>query len=99
MSRWIVLAVPVQGVSDTNRDARMVAEFDGSAEDAAQALLHAAGTYAYGLRTVRRREVFKCSDGSYLIRIRGRLSTYAYVIRLAELVSDTDAPSAPGSTV
>lgn len=94
MPRWIVLAVPVQGVSDVNRDARTVAEFDGSAEEAAEALLNAATTYAHGFRTVRRREVFKSSDRSYVVRIRGRLSTYAYVIQLAELVSDTGAPSA-----
>ncbi|MFE7113217.1 hypothetical protein ACFU98_28060 [Streptomyces sp. NPDC057575] len=91
MPRWIVLAVPVEGVADTDRDARTVAEFEGSAEEAETALVQAATTYEHSRWKVRRREIFKCSSRSYFIRIQGRLATYGFLIQLAELMYDSDA--------
>ncbi|SEN88200.1 hypothetical protein [Actinacidiphila rubida] len=90
MPRWIVLAVPVSGVSDAGRDGRTVAEFEASPEEAEAALLKAAHTYEHGVWKVRRREIFKCSNTSYVIRLRNRLATYSFLIQLAELVHDSD---------
>lgn len=95
MSRWIVLAIPVDGVAETDRDAQTVAEFEGNAEEAEAALLRAANTYAHRLWAVRRREVFKCSDRSYFLRVQGRLATYGFLVQLAELVHDSDADPVP----
>ncbi|MEU9804183.1 hypothetical protein [Streptomyces sp. NPDC051000] len=89
MSRWIVLAIPVDGVNEMDRDARTLSEFDGSTEEAETALMKAAGTYEHKLWKVRRREIFKCSSRSYFIRIHGRMATYGLMLQLAELVHDT----------
>ncbi|MGW5421613.1 hypothetical protein [Streptomyces sp. NPDC003943] len=89
MSRWIVLAIPVDGVTETDRDARTLKEFDGSAEEAESSLLEAVNAYEHTLWKVRRREIFKCSSQSYFIRIHGRMATYGFLIQLAELVHDT----------
>ncbi len=91
MPRWIVLAVPVEGVAETDRDARTVAEFDGSTEEAEAALVQAAHAYEHSFWKVRRREIFKCSSRSYFIRLQGRLTTYGFLIQLAELVYDSNA--------
>ncbi|MFJ7065983.1 hypothetical protein [Streptomyces sp. NPDC101115] len=85
MSRWIVLGLPVS----TDEGVRTLAEFDGSPEEAEQALLQAANTFEHDLWKVRRREVFRCSDRSYFIRIHGRVNTRSFVIQLAELVHDS----------
>ncbi|MFE9468262.1 hypothetical protein ACFYNW_32390 [Streptomyces virginiae] len=89
VSRWIVLAIPVAGVSEADRDARTLTEFDGSAEEAETALLEAASTYEHRLWKVRRREIFKCSSRSYFIRMHGRMATYGLLLQLAELVHET----------
>ncbi|MFB6509097.1 hypothetical protein [Streptomyces virginiae] len=88
MSRWIVLAIPVDGVSEADRDARTLTEFDGSAEEAETALLESASTYEHKLWKVRRREIFKCSSRSYFIRIHGRMATYGLLLQLGELVHE-----------
>ncbi|GAA0303069.1 hypothetical protein ACKI1I_14000 [Streptomyces turgidiscabies] len=90
MSRWIVLAVPVDGVAEANSDARTVTELDGTPEEAAAALVQAVQTYEHSSWKARRREVFKCSDRSYYLRLRGRLGTYGFLVQLAELVHDSD---------
>ncbi|MFF5977017.1 hypothetical protein ACFY7C_36535 [Streptomyces sp. NPDC012769] len=92
VSRWIVLAIPVDGVSETDRDARTLKEFDGSAEEAEAALLEAASTYEHSLWKVTRREIFQCSSRSYFLRLRGRLATYGSMLQLAERVRDTAEP-------
>ncbi|MFF2901162.1 hypothetical protein [Streptomyces sp. NPDC057966] len=91
MPRWIALAVPVAGVAEIDREARTVAEFEGSTEEAEAALLQAANAYEHSFWKVRRREIFKCSSRSYFIRLQGRLATYGFLIQLAELVHDSDA--------
>ncbi|MFF5638218.1 hypothetical protein [Streptomyces sp. NPDC012825] len=91
MSRWIVLAIPVSGVSEMDRDARTIAEFDGSAEEAEAALVEAAHTYEHTLWKVNRREIFECSSRSCFLRIHGRVATYGFLIQLAERVHDTAA--------
>lgn len=63
-----------------DREAQIVAEFEGSAEEAATTILQAATGFDHGRRKTRRREVFK-----------DRLSTYGFLIQLAELVHDTDS--------
>ncbi|WP_432126433.1 hypothetical protein [Streptomyces sp. bgisy082] len=93
VSRWIVLAIPVDGVSEMDRNARTLAEFDGSAEEAESALLEAANTYTHKLWKVNRREIFKCSSRSYFLRIHGRMATYGFLLQLAELVRDTAEPT------
>ncbi|MFJ6718497.1 hypothetical protein [Streptomyces sp. NPDC091259] len=93
MSRWIVLAIPVDGVSETDRDARTLAEFEGTAEEAESTLRQTASVYEHKLWKVRRREIFECSSRSYFIRIHGRMTTYCLLIQLAELVHDTEWPT------
>ncbi|MEU8520543.1 hypothetical protein [Streptomyces sp. NBC_01216] len=90
MPRWIVLAIPVEGVADTDRGARTVTEFEGSPEDAEAALLRTAHTYEHRLWKVRRREVFRCSGRSCFLRVHGRMATYGFLLQLAELVHDSD---------
>ncbi|MEV5446087.1 hypothetical protein AB0N23_26615 [Streptomyces sp. NPDC052644] len=91
MSRWIVLAVPTNGMSDASRNGRTVAEFEARTDEAEAALLQAAHTYQHGLWKVRRREIFKCSSRSYFVRVQSRLATYGFLMQLAELVHDSDA--------
>ncbi|MFJ6797270.1 hypothetical protein [Streptomyces sp. NPDC091268] len=93
MPRWIVLAIPVDGVSETDRNARTLVEFEGSTEEAETALLAAANSYEHKLWKVRRREIFNCSSRSYFIRIHGRLTTYGLLLQLAERVQDTVEPA------
>ncbi|MFD9719792.1 hypothetical protein [Streptomyces sp. NPDC059076] len=93
MSRWIVLATPLQGVSTMNCDTKIAREVEGTEDDALDALLSVANTFTDKVK-VRRREVFRVSDRSYFIRIRNRISTYAYMIQIAALVSDSDQPGA-----
>ncbi|MEV4194768.1 hypothetical protein [Streptomyces toxytricini] len=93
MSRWTVLAIPVDGVSEMDRNARTLAVFDGSAEEAESALLEAARTYEHRLWKVNRREIFKCSSRSYFLRIHGRMATYGLLLQLAELIHDTAEPT------
>ncbi|SBU96224.1 hypothetical protein YW3DRAFT_05714 [Streptomyces sp. MnatMP-M77] len=90
MPRWIVLAVPVSGVSDADQEAQRVTEFEGSAEEAEKVLLQAAHTYGHTVRKVRRREIFEASKRSYFIRLQNRVATYGFLIQLAELVHDSD---------
>lgn len=91
MSRWIVLAIPVGGIAEANTEARTVTELEGSSEEATAALLHAAHTYTHTRWKVRRREIYQCSDRSYLLRLKGRTGTYNYLVQLAELVHDSAA--------
>ncbi|MFE6041086.1 hypothetical protein [Streptomyces sp. NPDC056452] len=91
MSRWIVLAIPVGGIAEANTEARTVTELEGSSEEAKTALLQAAHTYTHNRWKVRRREIYQCSDRSYLLRLQGRTGTYNYLVQLAELVHDTAA--------
>ncbi|MFI5828562.1 hypothetical protein ACIA6C_15090 [Streptomyces sp. NPDC051578] len=98
MSRWTVLAIPVDGVNEMDRDARTLAQFDGSPEQAEAALLEAANTYEHKLWKVNRREIFKCSSRSYFLRIHGRMATYGFLLQLAELVHDTADPMTKTST-
>ncbi|MGW7064765.1 hypothetical protein ACWGHM_40610 [Streptomyces sp. NPDC054904] len=98
MSRWIMLAIPVVGANEADRDARTLREFDGSAEEAETALFEAASTYEHKLWKVRRREVFSCSSRSYFIRIHGRMTTYGLLLQLAELVHETvQSPGQPSA--
>ncbi|NBM19212.1 hypothetical protein [Streptomyces sp. GC420] len=91
MSRWVVLAIPVDGAADAARDVRTVVELEGGPEEAEAALVQAVDTYAHSIWKVRRREIFKCSDRSYFLRLRGRMATYGFLVQLAELVHDSDA--------
>ncbi|MEV6581224.1 hypothetical protein AB0M92_23995 [Streptomyces sp. NPDC051582] len=92
MSRWIVLAIPVDGVSEVKRDAQIVTELDGSTEEAETALLAAARAYEHNVGKVRRREIYQCSNRSYFIRIHGRMATYGLMLQLAELIDDSAQP-------
>lgn len=92
MSRWIVLVSPLQGVSTMNCNTKIVREVDGTEEEAREALLTAANTYSDSIMKLRRREVFRVSERSYFIRIQNRMNKYAYMVQLAELVSDSDRP-------
>ncbi|MFJ5834964.1 hypothetical protein [Streptomyces sp. NPDC093089] len=97
MSRWIVLAIPVDGISEgRSRNARTVAEFDGSAEEAEAALLQAASTFEYDLWKVRRREIFTCSSRSYFVRIEGRMNAYGFLLQLGERVQDSGVQKEAG---
>ncbi|MDG9702909.1 hypothetical protein [Streptomyces sp. DH37] len=91
MPRWIVLAVPVDGVAEADRDAQTVAEWESGPEEAAEALARMASTFQGRLRKVRRREVFRCSERSYFVRLQGCLATYGFLLQPAELVHDSAA--------
>ncbi|GHE56678.1 hypothetical protein GCM10017778_46190 [Streptomyces vinaceus] len=97
MPRWTVLAIPVDGVSEMDRNARTLAQFDGSAEEAESILLETASTYEHKLWKVNRREIFKCSSRSYFLRIHGRMATYGLLLQLAELIHDTAQPPSKSS--
>ncbi|WP_327169486.1 hypothetical protein [Streptomyces subrutilus] len=94
MSRWIVLATPLSGMSDTARDTKVLRELTGTAEEAAHTLLEQAHTFDGRVWKVSRREVFRHTDRSVYLRLTGRFSTFGYLLQLAELVSDSAAPSA-----
>ncbi|MFC9154977.1 hypothetical protein ACFTT0_08355 [Streptomyces bauhiniae] len=92
MARWIVLAIPVDGVAEASRDARTVTELEGTAEEAAAALVHSARTFDHTIRKARRREVFQCSERSYYVRLHGLVNTTGHLLQLAELVHDSGSP-------
>ncbi|MCX4598816.1 hypothetical protein OG819_58125 [Streptomyces sp. NBC_01549] len=52
-------------------------------------------TYDRDVTKVKRREVFRCSDRSYFVRVNGRLYEFEYFFQLAELVADTKSPDLP----
>ncbi|MGW5849930.1 hypothetical protein ACWFQ8_18590 [Streptomyces sp. NPDC055254] len=54
-------------------------------------------TYEGEVWKVRRREIFKCSERSYIVRVHGRFSRFEYLFQLAELVSDTGDAHLPDS--
>ncbi|MFF7452209.1 MULTISPECIES: hypothetical protein [unclassified Streptomyces] len=70
-------------------------EFEGSAEEAMTELAKRVNTYDREVTKVKRREVFRCSDRSYFVRVNGRLNEYEYFFQLAELVADTKSPDLP----
>ncbi|MDT0392895.1 hypothetical protein [Streptomyces dubilierae] len=92
MARWIVLASKLDAEASSYRT---LAELDGSVEEAMTALRKAVNTYDRGVSKVVRREVFKCSDRSYFVRIHGRLTERECLIQLCELVADTAAADLP----
>ncbi|WP_225804302.1 hypothetical protein [Streptomyces sp. NK15101] len=85
--------MPVDGVSEMDRETRTLAEFDGGAEEAESTLLEAASTYEHKLWKVTRREIFKCFSRSSFLRVHGRMATYGVLLQLAELVHDTAEPT------
>jgi len=95
MPRWIVLVTPVGGVAAEASSVRTLAEFEGSAEEAMTEFAKSVDTYDRDVAKVKRREVFRCSDRSYFVRVNGRLSEVEYFFRLAELVADTKSPDLP----
>ncbi|MFJ4428467.1 hypothetical protein [Streptomyces bobili] len=74
---------------------RTLAEFEGSAEEALTEFAKRVNTYDRDVTKVKRREVFRCSDRSYFVRVNGRLSVFEYFFQLAELVADTKSPDLP----
>ncbi|MFG1663914.1 hypothetical protein [Streptomyces sp. Y7] len=52
-------------------------------------------TYDHDVTKVKRREVFRCSDRSYFVRVSGRLSEFEFFFQLAELVADTKSSDLP----
>ncbi|MER5775521.1 hypothetical protein ABT144_14745 [Streptomyces sp. NPDC002039] len=61
------------------------------------AFLRNLDTYEGDVWKVQRREIFKCSERSYVIRVHGRFSQSEYLFQLAELVSDTGNANLPDS--
>ncbi|MBV1944817.1 hypothetical protein [Streptomyces sp. BV129] len=96
MARWIVLAIPVDGVADATGDARTVTELEGTAAEAAEALVHAVRTFDHSFRKARRREIFQCSERSYYVRLHGLMTTTGHLLQLAERVHDSASPGQPG---
>ncbi|MFI8327159.1 hypothetical protein [Streptomyces sp. NPDC085529] len=95
MSRWIVLVSPVGGVAAEGSSVRTLAEFEGSAEEALAEFAKRVNTYDRDVTKVKRREVFRCSDRAYFVRVNGRLHEFEYFFQLAELVADTKSPDLP----
>ncbi|MER5465509.1 hypothetical protein ABT010_33435 [Streptomyces sp. NPDC002668] len=95
MTQWIVLASVVGGNPSKDFELRTLGEVKGSPEDAQNALLEAVNNYADDVWKVTRRQVFKCSDSSYLVRVEGRVAKYEYLIQLAEQVADTESAELP----
>ncbi|WP_328443951.1 hypothetical protein OG780_01870 [Streptomyces sp. NBC_00386] len=92
MARWIVLASLLDAEASSYRT---LAELDGSADEAMAALREEVNTYDRGITKVVRREVFRCSERSYFVRVNGRLSLSECFIQLCELVADTAAADLP----
>ncbi len=92
MAQWIILVSPTMGVSVEAHNTAVLEEVTGTEVDATDALLAQTRTYSGSIRKVVRREVFKCSDRSYFVRLHGRMLTYGYLVQLAELISDSDSP-------
>ncbi|NEC93529.1 hypothetical protein G3I71_49175 [Streptomyces sp. SID12501] len=89
MSRWIVLVSPVGGSPAESYRVAIHEELAGSPEDVEAAFLRILNTYEGEAWKVKRREIFKCSERSYVVRVHGRFSRFEYLFQLAELVSDT----------
>ncbi|MFG1810433.1 hypothetical protein [Streptomyces sp. NPDC049040] len=95
MARWIVLLTQTAGYPAEASGVHPLAEFEGSAEEAAAGFAEMVSTYDHDVRKVTRREVFKCSDRSYFVRVKGRIREFEYLFQLAELVADTKSPDLP----
>lgn len=95
MARWIVLVSPVDGVPAEARNTDVLRELSGTEEEAMNMLLDEVNTYTGSFGRVRRRQVFRCSERSYFVRLQGRMFTYGYSVQLAELVADSQDPGLP----
>ncbi|MFG3551011.1 hypothetical protein [Streptomyces sp. NPDC047725] len=90
-----MLVTPVGGVAAEASSVRALTEFEGSAEEAMTEFSKRVNTYDQDVTKVKRREVFRCSDRSYFVRVNGRLSQFEYFFQLAELVADTGFSGLP----
>ncbi|MGW2017655.1 hypothetical protein [Streptomyces sp. NPDC001927] len=61
------------------------------------AFLRILDTYEGDAWKVKRREIFKCSERTYVVRVHGRLSQFECLFQLAELVADTGDANLPDS--
>jgi hypothetical protein len=95
MARWIVLVTATAGYPAEASGVRPLAEFEGSAEKAMTDFAEIVNTYDRDVRKVTRREVFRNSDRSYFVRVKGRVREFEYLFQLAELVADTESPELP----
>ncbi|MGW7412125.1 hypothetical protein [Streptomyces sp. NPDC054863] len=97
MAQWIVMIRPVEGVAAEGAGMELFGPFQGSPEEASRIFADKVNSYTGELRKVGRREIYKHSDRSYLVRVRGSLSQYSYLFELAERVADAEPPSVPGA--
>ncbi|MFD9518107.1 hypothetical protein [Streptomyces sp. NPDC059979] len=97
MPRWIVLVSPVGGAPAESYRVAVLEELTGSPEEVMAAFLRNLDTYEGAVWKVKRREIFKCSERSYVVRVHGRFSRSEYLFQLAELVSDTGDADLPAS--
>lgn len=94
MTKWIILASVLDAESSS---IRTIASLDCSEEEAFSELSNILNSYDRGVMKVIRREIFKITDRSFLLRISGRLSQSQYIIQLGELVADTKGSGVPES--
>ncbi|GJF24782.1 hypothetical protein SHO565_53460 [Streptomyces sp. HO565] len=64
------LVTPVGGVAAEASSVRTLTEFEGSAEEAMTEFAKRVNTYDLDVTKVKRREVFRCSDRSYFVRVK-----------------------------
>ncbi|MEU9157994.1 hypothetical protein AB0D59_47590 [Streptomyces sp. NPDC048417] len=95
MSRWIILASPVDGYPAETYRVAIIEELEGSDVEAREILSSRINTYDGRISKVKRREVYKISEHSYILRIHGRMSSDAYLFQMAELIADASAPEMP----
>ncbi|MFJ9645537.1 hypothetical protein ACWEPM_16270 [Streptomyces sp. NPDC004244] len=95
--RWIITAEKLsENHADNGGQLETLNAFEGTREEAEQALEQAARTMVVGtFLQERRRLVYRQSDGSYLVRCTGRMGgQHTRVVRAAHLVWDSGAEQA-----
>ncbi|WP_141689667.1 hypothetical protein [Streptomyces sp. DI166] len=94
MPKWIIVATVLQAEASA---VRTLAEFEGDEGDALSKLEKVLNSYDRDVMAVKRREIFKMTDRSYLLRLSGRLSKYEYLVQLGQLVADSKSADLPNS--
>ncbi|MFF7153516.1 hypothetical protein [Streptomyces sp. NPDC008139] len=95
MARWMVLISPVGGSPHGPYRVDTLTEFEASHEEAPGVFLNLVNTFDRDVRKPRRRQAFKCSERTYVLRVEGYMKQFEYRFELAELVADTAAPHLP----
>lgn len=94
MPRWIVVATVLDAESTRVRN---LANLECDEAEAKRKFFEILNTYDRGVSKVIRREIFKFTENSYLVRVSGRMSEVEHFIQMARIVADTKDPDVPDS--